>query len=193
MAVNCALCGVSMSVAEVTQRPYDGLVGNYHRDCAYLSYLFNSGPVQASSTNVSELNATTITKHIHRKATLAVASIAAPTLALQASTNLGIGAYQYAVTFVDDTTGAQESTPGTIANITTTSGNQGVNLTNSPLGPSPTTLKRRIYRTVVAGAQLKLLTTINDNTTTTFSDTTVDGSLGANAPTVSFFGRKDYP
>lgn len=43
---------------------------------------------------------------------------------------------------------------------------------------------RRIYRSIVNGADLKLLTTYSDNVDTTpFHDTTADGSLGAAAPT----------
>lgn len=56
------------------------------------------------------------------------------------------------------------------------------NLTSIPIGPSGTT-GRKVYRTVVNGAQLKLLTSIANNSGTTFTDTTPDGSLGANAPT----------
>src|SRR5690349_19887538 len=44
-----------------------------------------------------------------------------PTLALATGTNLGIGSYTYAVTFVDNNGG--ESIAGTTAAITTTSGN----------------------------------------------------------------------
>jgi len=50
-------------------------------------------------------------------------------------------------------------------------------------GPTGTT-SRKLYRTVVGGAQLKLQATLADNTTTTLTDATPDGSLGANAPTV---------
>lgn len=57
-----------------------------------------------------------------------------------------------------------------------------VNLSNIAIGPSGTT-SRKVYRTAVGGSQLKLLTTIANNTGTTFADTTADGSLGANAPT----------
>ena len=186
----CALCGVNMTVAEVTQRPYDGVLGNYHRDCAYMDYLFNSGPVQAVPPLVTELGTTSRDKLRRAKMKQVVPAIAAPAGALIASTNLGIGAYKYAVTLVD---ALGESTPGAQLTITTTSANQGVSLTSIPLGPAPLTTARKIYRTVVGGAQLKLLTTLNDNTTTTFSDTTVDGSLGANAPVVSLFAQKDFP
>jgi len=47
---------------------------------------------------------------------------------------------------------------------------------------------RKIYRTVANGTQLKLLATINDNTTTTFLDTVADGALGANAPVTDTSG-----
>ena len=52
------------------------------------------------------------------------------------------------------------------------------------IGPSGTTA-RKVYRTVVNGSQLKLLATISNNTATTLgaNDSTVDGSLGADAPT----------
>jgi len=60
----------------------------------------------------------------------------APMLALAAGTEPGIGLYQYAVAFV---TANGETTPGTQAEITTTSGNQRVQLTNIPIGPSRTT------------------------------------------------------
>jgi hypothetical protein len=59
-----------------------------------------------------------------------------------------------------------------------------VTLTNIPPGPSGTT-SRKIYRTTAGGAQLKLLTTIANNSATAMSsyDDVADGSLGANAPT----------
>ena len=57
-----------------------------------------------------------------------------------------------------------------------------VNLTGIAIGPSGVT-SRKVYRTVAAGSQLKLLTTIANNTATTYTDSTADGSLGANVPT----------
>lgn len=50
------------------------------------------------------------------------------------------------------------------------------------------TTSRKVYRTAVGGSQLKLLTTLADNTTTTYADSTADGSLGANAPTADTSG-----
>lgn len=49
------------------------------------------------------------------------------------------------------------------------------------IGPAPVT-NRKIYRTVVNGSQLKLLTTLADNITLVFADSTPDAALGANAP-----------
>lgn len=60
-------------------------------------------------------------------------------------------------------------------------------LSSIPVGPSGTT-SRKVYRTVANGSTYKLLTTIANNTTTTFTDTTADASLGATAPTVDTSG-----
>jgi hypothetical protein len=108
----------------------------------------------------------------------------APALALAAGTNLGIGVYIYVVTFVTLT---GETTAGTSATITTTGSNQAVNLTAIPVGVTGSVTARKIYRTAVGGAvgTAKLVTTIADNTTTVYSDTLVDGSLGAAVPTTN--------
>lgn len=52
-----------------------------------------------------------------------------------------------------------------------------------PIGDNTVT-KRRIWRTVAGGTQLKLLQTINDNVTTgPLNDAAADGTLGVNVPT----------
>jgi hypothetical protein len=102
----------------------------------------------------------------------------APSLALAAGTALGIGVYDYKVTY---TSALGESALGTLATITTTTGNQDVNLTAIPTGPYGTT-GRTIYRTKVGGTVYYLLHSIADNTTTTYSDTTADASLTVVAP-----------
>ncbi len=106
---------------------------------------------------------------------------AAPGGTLAASSALGIGIYKYVYTFVS---ASGESTQSNTLTITTTTGNQSVNLTGIVTG-APGTVARNVYRTVVGGAVFKLLTTLNDNVTTTFADTTPDGSLGASNPPVS--------
>lgn len=109
----------------------------------------------------------------------------APTLALAAGTNMGIGAYTYAIGFQE---GNGKTTPGTTANTTTTTGNQAVNLSSIPTGPTGTTA-RVVYRSKVGTTSpLFVVSTINDNTTTTFSDTTADASLTVQAPAHNSFG-----
>lgn len=116
--------------------------------------------------------------------------ITAPTVAPSVKQNFVLfaggfippGTYKYAFTYVDssgETLPGPQTTyaAGTIAAL-------GVALSNIAKGPTGTTA-RKIYRTVAGGSQLKLVATINDNTTTTYTDGTLDGSLGANAPTSS--------
>ncbi len=124
------------------------------------------------------------------------APASAPTLAAAAGAGLGVGAYQYAVTFV---TASGETTPGPVAGVTTTPGNQQVHLTAIPLGPTGTTsagvttLARRLYRTGAGGSALLFLTTLEDNTTTSYDDAAADSALGAPAPAVNTAGWLVYP
>lgn len=61
-----------------------------------------------------------------------------------------------------------------------------------PVGPSGTT-QRKIYRTIVNGSALLLQQTIADNVTTVgVQDATVDGSLGAAAPTTDTSGLASF-
>jgi hypothetical protein len=109
----------------------------------------------------------------------------APTLATATGSTLGVGAYKYQLTFVV----GGETSGGTEASITTTSGNTNVNLTAIPLGPTGCTA-RGVYRTAVGGATgtEKLVAYINDNTSTTYTDSLADGSLGAAIPTSNLSG-----
>jgi hypothetical protein len=95
------------------------------------------------------------------------------------------GAHVYAVTFL---TSAGETQPSAISPTVTPTAPAGgytqVMVENIPIGPSNVT-GRKLYRTAAGSATLKLLTTISDNTTTTYPDTKPDASLGATAPTVS--------
>jgi uncharacterized phage protein gp47/JayE len=108
-----------------------------------------------------------------------VASPAAPTVAAGSAGAL-TGAYRYKVTFVTaqgETQGGAEAGPVTLAA-------QQANLTNIPLGPTGTT-SRKIYRTAAGGATgtEKLVHTISDNTTTTYTDNNADGTLTTAVPT----------
>ena len=114
---------------------------------------------------------------------------------------LGTGIYQYAVTFL---TQGGETLTSPLAQVTTTTGNQKVSLLSIPVGPSTTTLPdtatnmiigRNLYRTPVGGSTLYLLTTLQDNSTSSYSDTLADATLTnrAQAPTVNTSGVMFWP
>jgi len=89
------------------------------------------------------------------------------------------GTHYWFVTFV---TNGSESRPSAASTVQTCTGPNGtVGLSSIPLGPTGTTA-RKIYRTKAGAANTDtpfLLTTISDNSTTIFSDTIADGSLGS--------------
>jgi hypothetical protein len=99
---------------------------------------------------------------------------AAPGLANGAAGVLN-GAYGYAYTFVT-AHGETDKSPSDFA----VPSSQRVTVTIG-VGPAGTTA-RKIYRTLDGGSDYFLVTTVADNTTTTYSDNTADGSLGAAAP-----------
>mgnify|MGYP001401590232 CR=1 FL=1 len=109
-------------------------------------------------------------------------SIGAPLTTQGAAGNVNAGLHSWAVTFV---TGSGETNLGTNSTpLNVGAGGHIVNLTAIPLGPVGTTA-RKIYRTVAGNTgNFLLVTTINDNTTTTFADNVADSSLGAAAPSV---------
>ena len=84
-----------------------------------------------------------------------------------------------ATTYTDNTTDVSLGADAPSSNTATV---RTVALTSISTGPGGTTA-RNVYRTEAGGSTLKLLTTISNNTTTTFNDTIADGSLGASAPT----------
>jgi hypothetical protein len=116
-------------------------------------------------------------------------------------TGLGIGAYQYAVTFLSQ---GGETPPAPVTSVTTTNGNQKVNLSAVPLGPvqpstpgvaTNTVIGRNLYRTLVGGSTLYFLATIPDNTTTTYTDNAADSGLTGKPqpPTVNTSGVMYWP
>src|SRR3990167_2365805 len=103
--------------------------------------------------------------------------VVAPTIA--PSVALGIagamtGDYQYRITFLS-AKGAETNGGPTSAIIVTTS--DKVDLSNIELGGLDV-IKRKIYRTTAGGSVFYLLVTINDNTTTIYTDNTIDSALG---------------
>jgi hypothetical protein len=91
-------------------------------------------------------------------------------------------AYNYKVTFA--TAFGETEGNATAANVTTTSTGSVV-LTSIPTSTNANVIKRKIYRTVGGGSSYLLAATISDNTTTTYTDTLADGSLGAALPTIN--------
>jgi len=98
-----------------------------------------------------------------------------PTGVATAGAGLEIGNYIYNITYY---TALGETNVTTSAAITTTSGNQQITLT-IPVSTDPRVTGRKIYRTKVGGYRFSdyALTTIADNTTTTYVDSTPDASL----------------
>ena len=88
---------------------------------------------------------------------------------------LEAGTYKYKVTFgyVDG-----ESNPCEEDEEVTITASKKINVTAIPIGGSRV-VSRKLYRTIKDGEEYNLLTTINDNTTTTYEDNIPDSGLGA--------------
>lgn len=118
-----------------------------------------------------------------RTASILTADLGAPFAELDTGTDLDASSwYQYRMAHYDGTNyyySTARSNP-----ILTGAGVYNIALTDVPLGPAGTTT-RYIYRTdgnasraaVEADTTLNLVGTISDNSTTTFADTTADGSV----------------
>lgn len=101
------------------------------------------------------------------------------------------GSYTYKVTYVSRF--GHESNAGPASPAVTVSSKQ-IDLTEIPVSPDEQTVARRIYRTVASGTVYLLLTTIYDNSTTTYTDNTADGSLSQiQPPTAGSFSNDNSP
>jgi hypothetical protein len=92
------------------------------------------------------------------------------------------GVRTYKVTFV---TADGETEGGETSESVTIVINKKISVTEIPVSPSLTVTSRKLYRTVAAGEQHKLVATIADNVTTTYLDNVLDVDLGANVPTTA--------
>jgi len=111
--------------------------------------------------------------------------IPAPTTTMTAGTapsgNNLTGVYSYKVTYVNSNLVEGDVNP--VSN-TFTAATEDIRVTSIPIAPiSFGVNSRRLYRTENSGTVYKLVTTIEDNTTTTYDDAIADASLGAAAPT----------
>jgi len=92
------------------------------------------------------------------------------------------GAYQYKVTYqIDDYQEGSVSDPSPARTVA----DKSITVT-IPVSANTRVTARKIYRTLDGGSVYYLLTTISDNTTTTYADTTVDADLGTD------LGPTDY-
>lgn len=94
------------------------------------------------------------------------------------------GTVGYVVTFRVSSTG-QESNPFTLASaVFVTVASKQVGLTNIPVSSDSQVNQRRIYRTTDGGSiyDAQLVATINDNTTTSYTDDVADADLGSLVP-----------
>jgi hypothetical protein len=132
-----------------------------------LAVVLNSIPTGSSAVTQRKVYRTTV--QLTGAAALAAALYLLTTLADNTTTT-------YTDALADGSLGA--AAPASNTAVTST-----VALSAIAVGATGVT-QRKVYRTAVGASQLKLLTTLADNTTTTFTDTIADGSLGANAPTV---------
>lgn len=107
-----------------------------------------------------------------------------PTVALAgAAGNVDDGVHRYRLTFV---TADGETEGGLISDALTVSDktSDGQVTVTIPVGGTNVT-SRKIYRTEAGGSSYKLLATVADNSTTSYTDNTADSGLGAEAPTTN--------
>lgn len=102
--------------------------------------------------------------------------------------------YQYRVVFFDTNgiAGGTESVASSPLSVTVGAGHDAIQLTSLPTAPAATYAQRRIYRTDAGGSTFKLLASIPDNTTTSFTDTTATGAVGATLNTDTLLGQYTY-
>ena len=167
--------GLIASTNAYTIRTWDGVVNTSPFT------ILNSGNVGIGTTSPSyalDVRGATSTSGVNSQAGYNINLLAppvAPTGSLAPGTNLGIGQYYYFVTYV---TATGETSAGSYFAITTTSGNQAVNL-NIPVSSDSRVTARKIYRTKVGATSDNeyYLATVSDNSTTSYSDTIADASL----------------
>jgi hypothetical protein len=105
------------------------------------------------------------------------------TVTMTAATNSNgtlTGDYQYKLTYVNSS--LVESDVGPVT-ATYTASSEEVAITSIPVAAQSFGIStRKLYRTEAGGSTFKLLATINDNTTSSYTDNISDSALGADAP-----------
>lgn len=129
---------------------------------------------------------------------VAYTQISAPTACTATAGASGAltGAYQYKVAYItglwpnDSSTGSPQvkgNTSGGTSSNTVNPSAQNVDLTAIPTGPTGVVV-RYLYRTKANGSVFYYLDVLNDNTSTTYTDSTPDSSLTVVMPTTNTTG-----
>lgn len=165
--------------------PADNLTGSY----AALngSQITNINPVNISGDG--DLN---IGLGDFKMSSISAPDQSLPTMTAGGSGNL-TGTYRYRITFVT-ASGETETDPDSSSSSSVAVTSQQVELSDIPVGPTGV-IARRIYRTTSSAPfphHMQLVATINNNTSTTYTDDLVDGSLGVYAPTINTTGATIY-
>lgn len=92
------------------------------------------------------------------------------------------GSWSYRYTFVNDIGTESNAGPDVTATEDTSTSFTSIVHAGVPTSEDPDVVKRRIYRTTNGGVSYFLVATINDNTTTSYTDSTPDTSLGTSQP-----------
>ena len=125
-----------------------------------------------------------------------IAPPSAPTVAINATSGVLSGNYQYAVALGtgywkgpigSGTLIVGNNTGGGAASATVSPSAQQVNLSGIAIGPTGVA-QRLLYRTKANGSTFYYLAALTDNTSTTYTDNIPDSSLGAPMPTTNTTG-----
>ncbi|OGH60304.1 MAG: flagellar hook-associated protein FlgK [Candidatus Lindowbacteria bacterium RIFCSPLOWO2_12_FULL_62_27] len=112
----------------------------------------------------------------------------APTPTAGAAGLVDVGTHTYVVTYVDSN--GVESLPGPPSAVVTLSTASQVSLSGIPTGPTGTA-SRKIYRTLEGNSPaFRLVGTIADNTTTSFTDNVPNAGLGAQATAPTLYDAR---
>jgi hypothetical protein len=123
----------------------------------------------------------------------------APAGSASSGGSLGNGTYKYVVTYI---TQGGETPQSSSLTVNTSSSNKTVNLTSIPIASGATAansnnyvIGRSIYRTLVGGSVYYYLSTITDNTTTTYTDSAADSTLSGmpQPPSINTSGTMQWP
>ena len=99
--------------------------------------------------------------------------------------NVEDGDHYYKVTYVTLEGETEAGTASAVLTVADKSTNGQVSLTAIPTSSDSRVTARKVYRTKAGASTYYLLTTISDNSTTTYTDNTADASLGAEAPYIN--------